>query len=361
MAATTHAFQPDYAVPPGDTLRELLEERGMSQAELAIRTDMAEKTISQIISGDAPISLETARRLELVLGASASFWNNRELAFREALARRNASSHLAADVEWLKEIPWKELVARRYVEDSTDKSVRVRQALKFFRVSSVSAWREAHVKPTVHFRGGSVVKKHPVAVATWLRMGEIEADRVDCEPYDEKKFRLAIGEIRRVIDQPVKVWHQAMIEQCRSAGVAVVFVKEIPGASVSGATRWACKDEAILQLSLKFKKVDQVLFSFFHEAAHILKHGKKQVFVEDGESAENAREELEADEFARHILMPPRFDPELAALLPHCSKADVVGLAKRIGVPPGVVVGRLHRMGMSHRLFQGLRTVLQWE
>ena len=86
-------FQPDYVVPPGDTLRELLEERGMSQAELAIRTDMAEKTISQIISGDAPITLETSRRLELVLGASSSFWNNRELAYREELARRSASSH----------------------------------------------------------------------------------------------------------------------------------------------------------------------------------------------------------------------------------------------------------------------------
>lgn len=333
----------------------------MSQAELAIRTDMAEKTISQIISGDAPITLETARRLELVLGASSSFWNNRELAYREELARRSASSHLASDVEWLKQIPWRELVARGYVEGSTDQAVRVRQALQFFRVSSVAAWREAHVKPTVHFRGGNVAKKHPVAVATWLRMGEIEAELVNCEPYDEKKFRAAIGEIRRVIDQPVKVWHHTMIEKCRNAGVAVVFVKEIAGASVSGATRWACKDEAILQLSLKFKKVDQVLFSFFHEAAHILKHGKKRVFVEDGDSVEKAREEQEADDFARHILIPARYDHELAALLPHCSKANIVGLAKRIGVPPGVVVGRLHRMGMSHRLFQGLRTVLQWE
>jgi len=81
----THAFQPDYAIPPGETLREILEERGMTQADLAIHTGMAEEMISKIISGNAPITHETAHRLELALGVSASFWNNRELAYRELL------------------------------------------------------------------------------------------------------------------------------------------------------------------------------------------------------------------------------------------------------------------------------------
>lgn len=73
----TYPFQPDYAVPPGATLKETLEAKGLSQADLAVRSGMAEKTISQIVNGIAPISCETAEKLELVLGIPASFWNAR--------------------------------------------------------------------------------------------------------------------------------------------------------------------------------------------------------------------------------------------------------------------------------------------
>ena len=73
-----YPYTPDYAVPPGTTLKETLDEKGISQAQLAVRTGLAEKTISQIVNGIAPISYETAGKLELVLGIPARFWNARE-------------------------------------------------------------------------------------------------------------------------------------------------------------------------------------------------------------------------------------------------------------------------------------------
>lgn len=356
--ATTYTFQPDYAIPPGETLRELLDEKGLSQSDLARRTGMAEKTISQIMTGDAPISLDTATKLELVLGTPASFWNSRELAYRESLARVEASERFASDVVWLKEIPWKEMVGRGFVEDVADKAEKVRLALRFFCVSSVDAWRETWLKPAAQFRGGDVAKKHPAEVSAWLRMGQINADKIECQPYDEKAFKVAIAEVRKLLTQSSDVWYPAMIKLCAAAGVAVVFVKEIPGASVSGATQWVSKDKAILQLSLKYKKDDQIFFSFFHEAAHILKHGRK-TFVDSGESVNDEIEE-EANDFARKVLIPPQYDRDLARLLPKCSRVDVLALAQKANICPGVIVGRLHRMGMDPRFFQGLRVTIQW-
>jgi HTH-type transcriptional regulator/antitoxin HigA len=82
-----YTFDPDYAVPPGETLKEILDDKGITQAELAVRTGLTEKTVSQIISGNAPISYDTAEKLELSTGVSARFWNSREAQFREALLK----------------------------------------------------------------------------------------------------------------------------------------------------------------------------------------------------------------------------------------------------------------------------------
>ena len=66
------------AVPPGATIKEQLDDRGMSQKEFAARMGMSEKHISHLINGDVQLTPETAYRLETVLGLSARFWNRLE-------------------------------------------------------------------------------------------------------------------------------------------------------------------------------------------------------------------------------------------------------------------------------------------
>ena len=71
-------YYPAEVSPPGETLLEILEERGISQADLAEGTGCPRKTINEIIKGKAAITPETALQLERVLGVPASFWNARE-------------------------------------------------------------------------------------------------------------------------------------------------------------------------------------------------------------------------------------------------------------------------------------------
>lgn len=266
-----YIFEPDYAVPPGATLKETLESKGLSQADLSLRTGLAEKTISQIVNGIAPITYETAEKLEMAMGIPASFWNQRELRYRETLARCAEVEKLEADVKWLKVIPINDLIRRGVVENTSDKADLVRRVLRFFGVSSVASWENAYAQPVAQFRGKRVQYKHPGYVAAWLRMGEIQA-AVECAPFNAEKFRKALNEARNLIAGPLSVWKERMETSCAAAGVAVVFTKEIQGASVSGATRWLTKDKALIQLSLKYKTDDQLLFTFFHEAGHILLH-----------------------------------------------------------------------------------------
>lgn len=358
MAKELLKYEPDYAVAPGATLKELLEEKGISQASLAIRSGLSEKTISQIINGVAPVTYETAEKFEMSLGVPANFWNQRELTYRESLERIAATERLKADFAWLDEVPLDVLKKRKYVNDSEfDRAALVRLSLKFFGVSSVDAWRQAWGNPIAKFRGEKAKEKHPGYVAAWLRMGDLQAEAIASAPFDADKFRRALADVRKMTLLPATQWVKELPARCAAAGVAVVFTREIPSAAVSGATRWVTKDKALIQLSLKFKTNDQVWFTFFHEAGHILLHSKKQLFVEFGAN-NSTDEEREANDFARDQLIPRSHASRLPFLK---NRAQITAFARAIEIAPGIVVGRLQKDELVFpSAFYDLKRKLDW-
>ena len=82
-------YAPEVVSTPGETLQEILSDRGMTQVELALRTGRPTKTINEIIKAKAGITAETALQFERVFGVPASFWNNLERNYREHLALLN--------------------------------------------------------------------------------------------------------------------------------------------------------------------------------------------------------------------------------------------------------------------------------
>lgn len=93
------------ATPPGVTIKEQLNERGMSQKEFAARMNMSEKHISKLINGEVQLTQETAVRLEMVLGVPAKFWNNLEEIYREKIIKAEAENSMDADTEIAKQLP----------------------------------------------------------------------------------------------------------------------------------------------------------------------------------------------------------------------------------------------------------------
>ena len=88
MIKTTRPFTPDWVSPPGDTIDDILEERGWTQVDFAQRLGYSIEFISQLIKGKAPINEDTAIKLEGVLSSTAAFWLKREAQYRTALARK---------------------------------------------------------------------------------------------------------------------------------------------------------------------------------------------------------------------------------------------------------------------------------
>ena len=82
---TEPAFIPDWISPPGDTIRDMLEEKGISQREFGCKMRMREKNVEVLLSGEIEIDEETAIKLSDVLGSPVHFWLNREKEYRDAL------------------------------------------------------------------------------------------------------------------------------------------------------------------------------------------------------------------------------------------------------------------------------------
>lgn len=351
-----YVFEPEYAVPPGRTLQETIDALGMGQRDLSTRAGLSSKHINQIIQGVAPISQETAIRLEQVTGVPARIWNNLEVNYRAQLARLEEKKRLEHDLAWLKKIPTAELIKRGKIEKHTDRVLLLKAVLGFFGVADVEAWKKIWLSPTVAYRKSAVFQEKSEAMATWLRLGELEARAISCVPFDKSRFRAVLREIRAITAEKPEVFEPKMKTLCAEAGVAVVLIPEIKNAPVSGATQWLTPEKARLQLSLRHKTNDHFWFTFFHEAGHILFGGKKEAFIDLNNAI--GKGEREADRFAANHLIPPQRASELNGLK---SARAIEAFAKSIGIAPGIVVGRLqHERIIGYDQFNGLKMRFQW-
>src|ERR1700739_1199440 len=158
-------YNPDYGVPPGETLLDTIHALGMSQVDLASRTGRPLKTINEIVKGRTAITPETALQFERVLGVPASFWNSLERDYQEHLAAKEERSRLRSYRNWLSEIPIKELIKRGWVKDSKHQADLVARALNFFGVSSPQAWEQIWTSPQAAFHRSKAFTSSPGAVA----------------------------------------------------------------------------------------------------------------------------------------------------------------------------------------------------
>lgn len=358
-SASRNQYVPDVVSPPGGTLEDLLEERGMSQAQLAERTGRPKKTINEIIKGKAAITPETALQLELVLGTPADFWNQREKRYRAYMARREEDQQLATWHEWQKRFPVRDMIRRGWIPEVSRRADKVRELLRFFGVVSPQQWEEVHAEPQAQFRKSTAFETDSAALSVWLARGEHLASEVACQPFDKTRFKDSLGFARGLSRLPIDEAIGALEEQCAASGVAVVLVPQVSKCRASGATRWISSEKAIIQLSLRYKTDDHFWYTFFHEAGHILLHGKRAIFVETNGAKDDAQEQA-ADKFAnQHLIRPKDFAQWRSR--GRFSKREISSFAEAIGIAPGIVVGRLQHEGLLPRNHcNDLKRRLKW-
>jgi HTH-type transcriptional regulator/antitoxin HigA len=351
------AFQPNWVSPPGETIADVLRERKLTVGEFSQRIGQTQEQTAELLLGHSKITLGLARRLSDVLGGSVEFWMARDFRYHQQIAKPGL-----IDNAWLRELPLADMVRLGWIREAPEPSQQLADCLTFFGVPNIAAWHRAFGKleQKFAFRTSPSFESRPAAVAAWLRQGELEAEKIDCAPWNAQHFQAALSEIRGLTrEKDPEVFLPELQRICAQAGVAVVIVRAPAGCHASGATRFVTPQKAMLLLSFRFLSDDQFWFSFFHEAGHVLLHGKQEVFIE-GIETPNASPEQEANEFAASTLVPPQYESELMRV--RSNKYDLVRFARRIGVSPGIVVGQLQHYGkIKHNHFNGLKRRYTWK
>jgi plasmid maintenance system antidote protein VapI/Zn-dependent peptidase ImmA (M78 family) len=348
MADST-PFTPGWASPPGATIATILRERGLGHQEFAHRLRTTVADIDDLLRGAASITSNLAGQLATVLGASAAFWTRREEQYRADLARLEREASLPDSLDWLDEIPVKDMVRLGWLEPGADEAATAFSCLRFFGVPSVGAWWRTYQNAlqAVALRTSATFQSAPGAVAAWLRRGEIEAASIKCGPWVSERFRHELGAVRALTREPdPKVFIPKLQGICAACGVAVVPLRAPKACKASGAALFLSPARPLLMLSFRYLSDDHLWYTFFHEAGHLVLHGNRCVFV-DGEGAVSDAEEEEANRFAAEILIPPAYHEELLSLT--ANKRAVVRFAKRLGVARGIVVGQMQHRGIIER------------
>lgn len=325
------------AVPPGATVKEQLEDRGMSQKEFAARMDMSEKHISQFIHGNVQLTLEMAMRLEMVLGVPAKFWNHLEAIYREKILMAEAENGMDADIELAKKMPYSELAKLGWVSETRVAKEKVINLRKYFEVVQLSLLGNSQIT-RIACRRLAVTEKGDLALIAWVQKAKLVARDIKVAPINIKELISSLPEMRMMTEQTPKTFCPKLKQILADCGIALVFLPHLRGSFLQGAT-FLDGSKIVVGLTARGKDADKFWFSLFHELAHVV---LGHVSQRDGTTDQD---EKEADRWSRDLLIPER-DFEDFIAQNNFSRQSVCGFADKLGIAPGIVVGRLQNEGV---------------
>lgn len=317
----------------------------MTQLDLANKTGINKKTINEIIKGKAPITTSTALKLEYVFNIPSSFWNNLESSYRESLEREKDIESIKEDEKYLINIPYSEMAKRNWdwIEKTRDSYEKVINLRKFFSVASLRF--DTELKRKLAFRKSNNEKFSFESLYCWLRYGEIQSNKDEYPKFDIEKLKENSKKIRELVNKSFLEQFDLIKKLLKECGVVLIYEPHLPNTYVNGVSYKITCDKAIIMISDRGKKDDILWFTLFHEIAHLIKHSKKEVFV-DSEETESNDIELEADEFARNILIPDNVYNDFVKNSIVFNENNIKEFSRDNNISTGIVVGRLQKDGL---------------
>lgn len=344
MAEKKHGLSPDLLIHPGETISDLLEERHITQKELARRTGVSEAFLSDVIHGKKDISKGLAMKLEYAFGIRRSFWLNLQADYdaevlsiqEEYSIEEEEKKVLSAIQDIVRYLEKNELVPAGKTWEQTILALR-----RFFRVSSLCLLRD--LVPAGVFRMSDQAKTDPDVLGAWLCL----CKRMDSEEktdfvFEQDRTDELILELKKIMMTEQDIQMQ-LKELFRRYGVIFHIVHHFRGAPVQGYLTRRTEQTYQMVLTIRGAFADIFWFSLFHELGHIVNGdvSKSRDFI-DVEGKQNAQTEKAADQFACDALLS-RFSYQKFVNEGDYSPAAICRYAKTQNVPPYIVIGRLQK------------------
>lgn len=342
----------NYAVAPGEYLEEWIEDQGLSQQHVAVLLGCSRKQVNEIVNGRAPITNDTAIRLERVVGIPADSWLRYEAAYRADLARIADQENLAARVD---EIDANAVAYLRSL--GATKATRrtpgalVSDFLAFHRCGTWDAYVHLHETASTGDYALAALKESgakidPTALTTWLRAAELTEpfERGRNFVYEADQLRESLSQLRSRAATPDSTMLQDMANMLADVGVVLMVVDPPKKFPVLGMTRWIDKRVPVIQQTGRWGKDGFVIWTLFHELGHVLNDPRGEMHLEySTANKRNSAAEKTANKFAMDLLFGEEGIEQFSGLK---SDRDIAFKAGQIGIAPGVAVHQMHRRRM---------------
>ena len=332
-------------IHPGETLKEVLEERNMSQLELALRTGVTPKHISTILSGERNISVNFAKKLEYALNIDADFWMNLQNQYDKEIFDFDELHSISQDeINIFKSM--KEafcfIVEKSFVPEIKQTEQKILELRKYLNVSNLTCIPS--LVSSGAFRAQTKLNCEPCVLFAWQRICESLAEKIETEnlSYEDQTARLLkiCPQIKALSVLPQEEFIPKLQESFSSCGIAFVIAPSFKGAPVQGFIKTNQEGKTIISLTFRQKRADIFWFTLFHEIAHFINGDSKQKFI-DFESVENAKE-TKADLFAQNTLI------DKAAYQSFIKANDftlrsINSFSESQNILPAILIGRLQK------------------
>ena len=361
MVEKMNGLSLDFIIHPGETIKEVLEEKNMNQEELAIRTGFSPKHISEVVNGKKGISPSFAKSLEYVFGMPASFWINLQGIYdKEMLEYKEQEEIDESEVEIVKEL--KKII--KYAEElnvmSKNKDV-ISQIIELRNICNVKnlTYINKLVTNQVAFRKSQTIETNIYILYVWLRICEIISQKNNVEKeYDEQKLKDNIVNIKKCMFLEINDAVEELKKIFAECGIIFQVVKNFAGAPVQGFIK-KYDNRIILSMTIRRAFADEFWFTIFHEIGHLLNGDIVNTqFIDYADSKSDMEDK--ADEFARRTLINEE-DYNSFKSKNILTEEEIIKFAKEQKVKPFIVVGRIQKEKNDFKLFYNLKTRYKWE
>lgn len=360
MMENVNGLSLDLIIHPGETIKEILEDKKMTQEELAVRTGFSSKHVSEVISGKKNISSNFANRLEYALGIPTSFWINLQGIYdKEILELEKKNNIEEKEFQVLSELS--EIV--KYCEKSDIISVDAARSMKILNMRRFLNVNDLTVIPNlplqqVAFRRSSKLKVNLYVLYAWQKICQYLTDNILIEKkFDKKLLESRYNDIKKTMFLEANEMVTKLKEIFRECGIVFEVVKHFKGAPVQGFIQYR-DSKVILCMTIRQSFSDIFWFTLFHEIGHLINDDITEQFIDytfiDGKI------EKKADEFASNILIPEKDYIDFK----NKGKFDVESIkefSNKHCVKPGILVGRIQRDLDDYRFLANLREQYIWK
>lgn len=330
-------------VHPGQLILQALEKVGMTQKELATRVGVSEKHISTVISGDRPISTTFAQKLGYVIKDS-KYWleaqANYDVIKQSIIDRNNITEEELLVYSYLKDIISTLIEKNLFIKGHSIPET-ILKLRTLYKVSNLSLISKISYNAAYRAQISKNAQVNPYVLYAWQSLCELVSEKILCEKVlDIEKLKSNIPNIKKLMFKSCEEFVPTLQNIFSSCGISFSVVKNFKGAPVQGFIK-QCDNKVILCLTNRRKRADTFWFTLFHEIGHILNGDIKNRFV-DFELADSSIE-IKADEFAKNELIAPEEYKSFVQNNIKFSRKIITEFAKKIGVAPFIVTGRLQK------------------